>query len=138
MIRLILLAVFIPVTAAAADIKLRIYGGIPSTGQALVALFASEADWMKTPKAEQNTPIDGNGEAKLAFSNIKPGAYGISVIYDENADGKLDLNLIGIPTEGFGFSNDARASFGPPKWGKTRFKVTDGKTSISIRLDRAD
>ncbi len=138
MIGLILLASLISSTASATDIKLRIYGGIPSTGQALVALFASEADWMKTPKSELVIPIDSNGEAKLDFPGLIPGSYGISVIYDKNADGKLNLNLIGIPTEGFGFSNDARASFGPPKWDKTRFKVTGNETSISIRLDRTD
>jgi len=138
MIRFVVLTCFAAFPAAAADLNVSIYGGIPSTGQVLAALFASEEDWMKTPAAEQTVPIDQRGGAQLGFPNLLPGSYAISVVYDEDSDGELDLNLFGIPSEGFGFSNDARASFGPPKWRKTRFEISEGTTAINIRLDRAD
>jgi len=138
MIRFVVLACFAAFPAAAADLNVSIYGGIPSTGQVLAALFASEEDWMKTPAAEKTVPIDQHGGAQLAFPNLLPGSYAISVIYDQDSDGELNVNLFGIPTEGFGFSNGARASFGPPKWRKTRFAISEGTTAITIRLDRTD
>ena len=138
MLRSLLLVVCTATSAAAADLNVRVHGGLPSTGQVLVTVFMGEKDWMKNPQMETVAPIDGAGEASLAFRNLEPGHYGISIIYDEDSDGELDLNLLGIPSEGFGFSNNARASFGPPKWNRVRFQVKEPSTSIDIRLDRAD
>lgn len=138
MIRYAILAALVATPVAATDLSVRVYGGIPSSGQVLVALFASGADWMKTPRSELAVPVDNRGEAKFTLSNIEPGSYGISIIYDEDSDGELDLNLFGIPSEGFGFSNDARANFGPPKWKNVRFELGEVATTINIRLDRAD
>ena len=123
---------------AAADLSIGVTGGIPATGQILVSLFPSETEWMKAPLVERTVTIDHTGRAKVLFLNLSAGSYGISIIYDEDADGELDVNMLGIPTEGFGFSNNARASFGPPKWSKVRFEVSEPTTSIAIRLDRAD
>jgi uncharacterized protein (DUF2141 family) len=46
------------------------------------------------------------------FENIPPGTYALAVIHDENANGKLDTSWLGIPTEGYGFSNDVKGSLG--------------------------
>ena len=121
--RILFLAAFAATSSTAADLNVRVHGGLSSKGQVLVALFASETDWMKSPKAETTIPINGAGEAHFTFSNFVPGIYGLSIFYDEDSDGELDMNLLGIPSEGFGFSNNARANFGPPKWSKVRFSV---------------
>jgi uncharacterized protein (DUF2141 family) len=44
-------------------------------------------------------------QARCDFINIPKGIYALAVIYDENMDGKLGTNLLGVPTEGYGFSN---------------------------------
>jgi len=54
-----------------------------------------------------------NGKATLVLSNLKPGRYAVRYYHDENNNQKLDTNLLGIPTEGYGFSNDAYGTFGP-------------------------
>lgn len=46
--------------------------------------------------------------------NLLPGYYAIQVYHDENGNGDLDKNAIGVPTEKYGFSNNARGLFGPP------------------------
>ena len=48
-------------------------------------------------------------QARCDFEDIPPGTYALTVIHDENMNGKLDTNRLGIPTEGYGFSNDAKA-----------------------------
>ncbi|MGB3721747.1 MAG: DUF2141 domain-containing protein [Pacificimonas sp.] len=69
----------------------------------------------------------------LDVSGLKPGRYGVSVIHDENDNRRLDKSFIGLPTEGVGFSNNASAPFGPPKFGKVAFPVT-AETSQTIKL----
>ena len=60
-------------------------------------------------------------EVRLAVDGLAPGAYAVSVIHDENGNRQLDKSLIGIPTEGVGFSHNPRVVFGPPSFAKARF-----------------
>ena len=66
--------------------------------------------------------------------DLPPGKYAISVIHDENENGELDSNFIGIPKEGFGFANDAMGNFGPPSFEKASITVETGKRTITITL----
>ena len=73
-----------------------------------------------------------HGRATCVFDDLKPGTYAVSFIHDENENGKLDTNFIGIPTEGYGASNDARARFGPPKWADAKFEHTASKQHLVL------
>jgi len=64
-----------------------------------------------------------NRSAKLSFENMEPGEYTITWFHDENENGKFDRNFIGVPKEGYGFSNNAIGKFGPPPLLKRLFKV---------------
>lgn len=72
-------------------------------------------------------------QARCDFEDIPPGTYALAVIHDENMNGKLDTNALGIPTEGYGFSNDARAWFGAPSFSAASFAY-DGR-SIELTID---
>ncbi|MFM5950474.1 MAG: DUF2141 domain-containing protein [Novosphingobium sp.] len=63
-----------------------------------------------------------------------PGAYGLALYHDENANGKVDKNGLGIPKEGFGFSNNPRILFSAPSFKKVRFVVTGPGASLRIRM----
>jgi uncharacterized protein (DUF2141 family) len=65
-------------------------------------------------------------QARCDFEDIPPGTYALAVIHDENMNGKLDVNLLGIPKEGYGFSNDVKALFGAPSFAAASF-VYDGR-----------
>ena len=58
----------------------------------------------------------------LKLEGLPRGAYAVAVIHDENGNNKLDTAL-GIPREGYGFSNDAAVRFGPPKFAAARFDL---------------
>jgi uncharacterized protein (DUF2141 family) len=75
-----------------------------------------------------------NAAARCDFEAIPPGTYALAVIHDENSNGKLDTNLLGIPTEGYGFSNDARASFGTPSFSDARFSYDGRSLNMTITL----
>ena len=73
-------------------------------------------------------------QARCDFEDIPPGTYALAVVHDENMNGKLDTNLLGIPREGYGFSNDAKALLGPPSFPAASF-VYDGKNlNLTIGL----
>ena len=65
-------------------------------------------------------------KARFAFLDIPPGTYALAVVHDENMNGKLDTNWLGIPAEGYGFSNDAKALLSAPSFSAASF-LYDGK-----------
>jgi len=71
-----------------------------------------------------------NNKCVTVIENIKPGKYAFKFIHDENMNDKLDTNWMGIPKEGFGFSNNPSMTFGPPSFDKTVFEL---KESIVIK-----
>lgn len=73
-------------------------------------------------------------QARCDFEDIAPGTYSLGVIHDENMNGKLDTNGLGIPTEGYGFSNDASAVLGPPSFSAASFQYDGRSLSLTIGL----
>ena len=74
-------------------------------------------------------PIAG-GKAVMTFKGLKDGVYAIAIIHDENANGKLDTNFLGIPAEGVGVSTNPRV-FGKPSFEQGQFSLK-GDAAISI------
>jgi len=75
-----------------------------------------------------------NAEARCDFEGIPSGTYALVVLHDENMNGKMDINWLRVPKEGYGFSSDAKAAFGAPSFSDASF-VYDGKTlDLTITL----
>ena len=70
------------------------------------------------------------------IDDLPAGDYMISVYHDRNGNGKLDFNLLHIPKEPYGFSNDARGRMGPPSWEDTKFSVCPGEQQMKITLSK--
>lgn len=103
-------------------------------GSIRVGLFTNEKDFLK--KVAEGKIVKANAnEITVIFENLKTGDYGISVMHDENENGKLDSNFVGIPKEGFGFGNNAMGTFGPPSFDKAKVTLekTDIKQVISLK-----
>ena len=97
-----------------------------------VALYDSEINFLK--KTIQGTIVTvNNGNATAVFENLKPGIYAISSFLDKNNNGKLDTNFMHIPKEPTAMSNNAKGSFGPPKFKDAKFNVQDVQTTIRIK-----
>jgi uncharacterized protein (DUF2141 family) len=68
------------------------------------------------------------------FTDVVPGTYAVALFHDENDDGKLDTNFIGIPKEGVGVSNNKLRSLGPPTWDDAKFSLgSDLKLDVTLR-----
>lgn len=74
------------------------------------------------------------GTFSLVFPDLAEGRYAVSVMHDENGDGALDTNLLGVPTEGYGFSNDATGFMGPPDFSDACVVVGDEPVHAVITL----
>lgn len=118
------------------SIMVRIDGLKSDQGKCLVYLYnaskGSPTD-SKRAIAAANAIIDGKA-CNIEFKAVAPGNYAIAVIHDENGNGKLDTNFIGIPKEGIGTSNNAKGSFGPPSFRDSTFIVNDEPISLSITV----
>ena len=140
MLRSVLLSVAIltafAVQSQAADLTIRIIGATPATGQILLSLIDGSKNWMNAPTASRTVSIDASGSATASI-NANEGTYAIALIHDANANGKMDTNVLGLPKEAFGFSNGARARFGPPTFDSASFVLPATGMTLNIRLDRA-
>jgi uncharacterized protein (DUF2141 family) len=99
-------------------------------------LFASQAGFpteYKRALKRAETPIRSSAE-QCVFESLSPGTYAITYIHDENDNGKLDTNVLGMPTEGYGTSRDARGGVGgPPKFDAAKFEFKGGAATITMK-----
>jgi uncharacterized protein (DUF2141 family) len=109
-----------------------------STGAVACALFES-AEGFPAEFLQHATNIMviriRDSQARCGFEEIPPGTYALAVVHDENFNGKLDTNWVGIPTEGYGFSNDAKALLGPPTFFAASFSYDGQNLELTIDLN---
>jgi uncharacterized protein (DUF2141 family) len=90
-------------------------------------LHASGEGFPDNQGQERTAPIK-DGAATCRFEGLAPGTYAVSVMHDENGNQKLDKNFLGVPTEGYGVSNNKTYSLSAPKWDESKFTVAAGET----------
>jgi uncharacterized protein (DUF2141 family) len=82
---------------------------------------------------DQSSVIADN-KCTIIFKDLKNNQYAIRYFHDENSNEELDTNFLGIPKEGFGFSNDAIGKFGPKDFSEWLFEVSgDTKVQMSTK-----
>jgi len=79
-------------------------------------------------------PIDSN-QVIVVIDSIPYGEYAVKVFHDENKNGELDTDFLGIPDEDYGYSNDASGFFGPPSWEKAKFYFDKPEMKIAININ---
>jgi len=101
-----------------------------------ISLFASKKGYPgdHTRAVRTGSGSIKNGTATFAFTGVPHATYAIAVLHDENGNGKMDTNAIGIPKEGGGASNDAKARFGPPKFDEAKFVLRDAQLKLRINI----
>lgn len=109
-----------PIQSSAVTIE--ISGVSSDEGAVFIALYSDNENWLRATDFSKKALIV-NGSVVVKFENIPNGQYAISVFHDENNNGELDTNFMGIPKEDFACSNEAKGRFGPPKWEDAVFEV---------------
>jgi uncharacterized protein (DUF2141 family) len=107
-------------------------------GQALVALFLGAKGWPgdETLAFGRAVAPIRDGQAAATFEDVPAGPFAVSAFHDRNLDRHLDTGLFGIPSEPYGFSRDARDTFGPPGFEEARLDLAAGETKqVTIRVE---
>lgn len=119
--------------AGAADLRVDVRGMASANGQCMIALFDKAQDFPRKPLQGKMEAASLSG-ATFVFSGLAEGDYAVSAFHDENGNGKLDANLVGLPIERYGFSRDAAGIMGPPSFDDAKLSLGAGAQTIVITL----
>jgi uncharacterized protein (DUF2141 family) len=128
-INLLLLLFIMPLsTFAQFTLTVEITGLRNNNGNLLYELFDNNHKSLKV-----GTEFISNNKCVIVIENVKPAKYGFNYIHDENKNKKLDTKMMIIPKEGYGYSNNPDAKFGPPDFKKWIFEVKEN-TKLNCKV----
>ena len=93
-------------------------------GSLFIAIFRATDDFPVFGKQFKGIIKEVEGKSQnYNFDNLPEGEYALAIYQDVNRNKILDKNLLGVPTEIYGFSNNARRSFSAPSFQEAKFKL---------------
>jgi uncharacterized protein (DUF2141 family) len=107
-----------------------------NNGKVNISLFAKSDGFPSTVEkalAVQSVAIQKN-QVSVRFDNLPFGTYAVACLHDENGNGKMDTNLVGIPKEGYGASNNAVNKFSAPKFEAAKFPFNAAVMSVNFKM----
>ena len=117
------------------NLTVEIHGLESDEGSVAVALFDSATSFeQRTAAVALGTVEPGDGHATWSVADLPAGIYAVAVYHDLNDNGELDRTTLGPPSEPYGFSNDARGTFGPPKFNNAAIELRPGQQTVQIRV----
>lgn len=128
-------AAIAPATVSAAGLVIRVTGMSAPLGEVGCALYAS-ADGFPMDRATaraQWLPADAGG-VTCRFPDVPEGTYAVSIVHDRNGNKRVDRNFVGMPTEQWGVSNNARPRMRAPTFEEAQFRVAAGASDVVIDI----
>lgn len=139
--------ILLAVPAVAAELRLTINGIRSDNGEVLIALYDNAAGFKSAigHAAKRGLVPDSGrligtairakrGAQSTVFTQLPPTRYAAIVIHDEDDDGRLDENALGVTTEGYGFGNDAQGLLSAPSFEAAAITIGNADVSTSITL----
>ena len=117
------------------SITVAVQGLVNDQGSVRCGLFNSPAGWPDPGKQLMGVvaPISG-GRSSCVFSNVPPGTYAVALFHAQRNETTLPTGLFGKPEEGFGFSRDAAATFGPPSFQAAAYAYPGGNSVWPVHM----
>ncbi len=119
-------------------LRVRITGLKSDEGAIKIAVYDSSEAYARRRGSfrKARLPIQAHA-SEWALDGIPAGEYAVMFYHDRNANNRLDRGLLGIPTEPFGFSNNAKPRLGPPPFEQAKFDVQGPLTTIDLAAQAA-
>jgi len=121
---------------SATSLTVQVSGMTSARGEIAITVYGSDSKKFLAPKGKllRVRPKTVAPTTHACFNLPGPGTYAVAVYHDANANEDFDRSVLGMPAEGFGFSNDAPTRFGLPAFEAVRFSVETGLNLIPIKL----
>jgi len=118
--------------ATAATIQVKIDGVASDKGAVHVAVCDKET-FLKKCNITASAPARA-GTVAIDVPDVPAGTWAVLAYHDANGNKELDRNFVGMPTEGYGFSNGAKGRFGPPSFKDAAMTVGEGSVAATVTL----
>ena len=138
--KLLFLAIFPLLTIFAgpafpAELNVTVYGLRSDLGDVHVAVYNAADRFPKDGEYLTTAVVAAAaGKVTVTFKGLAAGNYALAVYHDENDNNKFDQGILGVPLEGYGFSNDAAVFFGPPDFAAAAIVLAEPAANITIRM----
>ncbi|PZR28541.1 MAG: hypothetical protein DI535_06580 [Citrobacter freundii] len=105
-------------------------------GKLYIGWYRSAGEFRKSDKAvlQKIVEVEGKDAVEVVFENVPPGTYAVAIFLDKNDNGKIDTNMLGIPKEKYGFSNNKYPLTRAATFEESAFRVGENEQKISIKL----
>lgn len=124
-----------PAPALAAELRVKVSDLRSNDGNVHFALYVTPKSFPKREGRYKGTHVPARALGALAvFTGLKAGRYALAVYHDENGNGEFDQGFLGVPLEGYAFSNGAAAFFGPPSFLEAAIELDGEITEITIPM----
>ena len=118
----------------AADLVVEIDHINSDNGKVFAQVFLGAENY-KIGKAAANQMLEAKkGPGQFVFKDLPAGEYAVRMFHDENNNQKMETNMFGMPTEGYGYSNEAVGNMGPAKYKKMAFTIAAEDTKVSTKV----
>ena len=107
--------------------------GVESAGGTLRVTLCLESEYESWGCALRQRMDAAVGGGTLVFE-VPAGRYAVKAYHDADDDGELDRDLFGAPSEDYGFSRDARGTFGPPDFADAAVTIGDTPVALTVRI----
>lgn len=104
-----------------------------TSGKIQIGLFNKAENFPKPNKHYKTITLNAKKGLRYTFKDLPAGDYGLAIMHDENGNGKCDMNMLGIPKEGYGFSNNVKPKLSAPSFSQVKISLRQDKT-ISVNL----
>jgi uncharacterized protein (DUF2141 family) len=121
-----------------ATLTVRVSGARNAKGKMGITLFQDAKSFPDHPaNAIRQLSVDidpGTLSVQAIFRDLPLGVYALAVLHDENGNGKMDKNFMGIPREGYGASNNPKKKMRAPTFDEAKFSLNGAQQTIEIKL----
>ena len=115
------------------SVTLEVEGMLNNKGEMMINVFNSQATYLQKSIKALRVDLASHEGNSFVINDLDKGEYAISVVHDENTNGELDFGGMG-PVEGYGFSNNPNAAFGPAEYSAAKFELS-ADTTLTIKLN---
>ncbi|CUI03832.1 DUF2141 domain-containing protein [Massilia antarctica] len=119
--------------AGAADLTIRIDDVRSDDGTVMLALYNSAGGFLKHAMGSADAKA-AKGSTTIVVKDLPAGPYAFAIYHDANGNGKMDANMMGMPTEDYAFSNNALGKMGPPKFDDAMFTLPATGLNATVSL----